>query len=797
MITSTKNLASSDRVHKGTGTCPGNYTCLWTKSQQWVRRLSEGLAIGICLSLVVALEAQAATYSFTKIADTKSTFQSISRNVAINDSGIVAFTATPLVGLQRTLYTSNGNQLTEIANSDTVPYLSERSSASGFPYLINSVEGINNNGTIAFTASMSARYPETVLLTSQGSSFTTRGIGSIGLGTSISLTQASLNERDELVYLRGINTTEVGSRVILTRPNQPDVTIATAVSSVRGSSPPADVPFSSIDSVDINNNSEVVFAATSRDGTAAIYTIRGDSLSTLVETGANALDINDSGDVALSNQNAISLFNRASGILNAIADTSGQFRRFSSPAINNNGKLAFAAILPLGESGIYTGADPVNDKVIASGDTLFGSTVTNVSFLRQGLNNKGQIVFFAEFTDGTQGVFLAERVSDSSEPQPQIPQPEEAFTLSKIVDTFTPIPDDVGNFTSVGSSAIDGNTLVFNTTTTSEQQGIYKISDGVPSKIADKNTAVPGSNFTFSSFSAPVIDRGNVVFGAIGSNSSSFIRGIYIQRGEMEVVVDSNTPLPGGGRNFSDFPNYALDGGNVAFRGFAFDQDGIYLSRDGAVQVIASRNTPIPGGTGNFLNFGGVALDGDNVVFSTQGQGQQGVYQSRDGSLQVVADTNTTIPGGVGNFTRFSNPGIDGNNVVFGGFGTNSQQGIYISRAGVLQLVVNNNTKITDSRRTFDSFSDPVIDGDIVAFLGSVNVPNSNFTSTTSGPIGIYVYKGDTLLKVVDLNSRLDGKRISSLSLGRDAINAGSLTFTAIFTDGSRGIYRADLITAR
>nr|MBD2776216.1 hypothetical protein [Iningainema tapete BLCC-T55] len=235
-------------------------------------------------------------------------------------------------------------------------------------------------------------------------------------------------------------------------------------------------------------------------------------------------------------------------------------------------------------------------------------------------------------------------------------------------------------------------------------EGIYKISDGVLSIIADKNTAIPGSNLTFSSFSAPVIESGNVVFGATGSsNSSGSARGIYIQRGEtLSVVVDNNTPIPGGGgRNFSDLRIYALDQDKVALIESAFNQNGVYLSHDGTLQLIADRNTPIPGGTSNFSSFGGVALSGERVVFSTEGQGQLGVYQSRDGSLEVVADTNTTILGGVGNFTRFSNPGID-------------------------------------------------------------------------------------------------GKKLSSLTLGQDALNnAGSVTFTATFTDGSRGIYRADLITER
>ncbi|MBD2774195.1 DUF7453 family protein, partial [Iningainema tapete] len=365
--------------------------------EKWKRRLqnwSGGVTLSLCLSALAATQVQAATYSFTKIADTKSfPWRSISTAV-INDSGTVSFLVTSTretrnISGYSILYTSNENQLTEIANSDTVSSLFGNSTLS---FSIDLLEGINNNGTVAFKVEGGMRRG---IFISQNGFATGRGFGGTSPGGTIDISQASLNDLEELVYLEK-NITRTDS-VILTRPNQPNVTIATASIPFPPGTPPAiNARFIGISSVDINNNSEVVFAATNRDGTAAIYTNRGDSLSTLVEIGADRLDINDSGDVALSNQNTISLFHRASGSLSAIADTSGQFRIFGFPAINNNGKLAFGATLALGETGIYTGADPVNDKVIASGDTLLGSTVKSVRFSRQGLNNQGQIVFLAE-----------------------------------------------------------------------------------------------------------------------------------------------------------------------------------------------------------------------------------------------------------------------------------------------------------------------------------------------------------------------------------------------------------------
>jgi hypothetical protein len=69
--------------------------------------------------------------------------------------------------------------------------------------------------------------------------------------------------------------------------------------------------------------------------------------------------------------------------------------------------VAFLGYPDAGGQGIFTGPDPVADKVIRTGDPLFGSTVTAVNF-EHGLNDAGQIVFLAELADGTRGVFRAD-----------------------------------------------------------------------------------------------------------------------------------------------------------------------------------------------------------------------------------------------------------------------------------------------------------------------------------------------------------------------------------------------------
>ena len=79
----------------------------------------------------------------------------------------------------------------------------------------------------------------------------------------------------------------------------------------------------------------------------------------------------------------------------AFADSTGQFDSFSRAAINNNGFIVFEADLDLeGGSGLYTGPDPQNDKVIEIGDDIFGRELLTLRFDPEGLNDGESISFF-------------------------------------------------------------------------------------------------------------------------------------------------------------------------------------------------------------------------------------------------------------------------------------------------------------------------------------------------------------------------------------------------------------------
>ncbi|MBD2776862.1 hypothetical protein [Iningainema tapete] len=120
------------------------------KFKRSLLQVCTGVAASLCLSLLAASEAVAASFSFTKIADSGD-FTNFG-GAAFNDSGTVAFIATPKIGDQG-IYTSSGDVITELLNISQLQPLFGFVSPSVSPnYLFHGVD-INNNGTVAFLAS--------------------------------------------------------------------------------------------------------------------------------------------------------------------------------------------------------------------------------------------------------------------------------------------------------------------------------------------------------------------------------------------------------------------------------------------------------------------------------------------------------------------------------------------------------------------------------------------------------------------------------------------------------------------
>lgn len=104
--------------------------------------------------------------------------------------------------------------------------------------------------------------------------------------------------------------------------------------------------------------------------------------------------------------------------LQVLATTDKVFSDFGSRCIDNFNRVSVRATLTAGGVGLFAGFDAVKDRVVVTGDELFGSTVTNVTFGGgYSCNDNGQLSFFATLEDGRTVMVRA----DPDQPSPRPP----------------------------------------------------------------------------------------------------------------------------------------------------------------------------------------------------------------------------------------------------------------------------------------------------------------------------------------------------------------------------------------
>lgn len=358
-------------------------------------------------------------FTFTQISDNSRPHFEYAA-AAINDAGTVVFE-----GLQTTAQTTDFGSVPTAILSGTGNGRSTivADTSSGYDILFSAT--INNAGTTVF-AGAGFQQGQTGVLTASsgtlktvaynGSRFT---FGTDGYGYGDFVSAPGLNNSGTVVNVAGQNG-ETG--IYATTRDGVTTNISDSTGSFSNFHVGFDVgrgagPFSIYTLPTINDAGTVAFNAGLDAGGSGIFTGNGEEASTIADTSGvfsyfSSPVINDVGSVAFNaglDAGGSGIFTGNGEEISTIADTSGAYSAFlSDAALNELGQVAFSASLDDGGSGIFTGADPLTDKVIAVGDTLGNSTVTELYIAHQGLNDSGQIAFRAELADGTQGIFRAD-----------------------------------------------------------------------------------------------------------------------------------------------------------------------------------------------------------------------------------------------------------------------------------------------------------------------------------------------------------------------------------------------------
>lgn len=286
------------------------------------------------------------------IADTKSNFSYIRDDVSINDAGTVAFIASQNRQNPQTLgvYTSDGKSLKTIITTPTTD-------ENGMGFRANSFEeiSINNAGIVGIIESISSRAE--VVFTSDGSN--TKQISD----TSTPLYRGlQISDRGNVVFSYDVLGIYTG-----------DIKTSTPIATASGFT---DGKIDFVSSPSLNNTDTFTYVRGSAD------TAKNEAIESKVQL-------------------------KKGNITTTVADTKGDFNSFGTTSVNDRGTVAFIANLDAGGKGIFTGNNPKTDKVIATGDSLFGYTVVDLDFASEGLNNFGQITFVAKLANNTQVIVRA------------------------------------------------------------------------------------------------------------------------------------------------------------------------------------------------------------------------------------------------------------------------------------------------------------------------------------------------------------------------------------------------------
>jgi Cadherin domain len=415
------------------------------------RPLSRQRPTGHRLTLEALEDRLVLSYTFTPIADTSpdSLYSGLDRP-AINDLGATAFTANLRSG-GAGIFTRNadGSQGPIIAVTND---LIRTFTLSTF---------MNDSGTVSFGAALWDG--KTAIFTGRGQELTRIADTEPGSPYSSLPAPAARVQNDGTVTFHGILRSGAMG-LFVSNGGLPSTLYVTGgqFSAFLGG------PASQV------NGHTLAFRATLPDGTGGEFTGDGGPATTIATTGPVFKsfiggEINDAGTLAISANLTAGgqvIVVAQDGMLTPFVGTTGAYSQFfaGQVSINNDGQIVFGADLATGGHGIFQGPDSIADKIITTGDELFGSTV--VGFPANGLgvrslNNAGQIAFSAFLADGRTVLVRADppvAPTDITLSPSSVAENQPAGTTVGTFSTTDPDTGDTFTYVLVGGAGDTDNT---------------------------------------------------------------------------------------------------------------------------------------------------------------------------------------------------------------------------------------------------------------------------------------------------------------------------------------------------
>ena len=334
------------------------------------------------------------TYTFTNIVDSSGPHD-LFNFFQVNAAGSVAFTATPRGGGQSSIYTGDGHSINEVAHGDSSLY----------------DPAINDSGVVAFAGRLSP---------GEMGVFRKSGTGPLETifqspGLTVPANSLSINSAGKVAFAA---TLQDGRECIFVGGNGPVEMIAEN----RGA-------YKHVQRPSINADGAVAFQAELAEGGSEICIARG-GVTRWISRGVDGADypaINAAGRVAFRGSSGI--YTSDGGPLTTIAHTGKAYQGFemlsdprpngnyfTGPGISNDGTVVFAASLGNEQCGLFHGPDAIRDRIIQTGDPLFGSTLISIQF--SAVSSNGKVAFIYQLANELSGIAVATPVRGAAGTQP-------------------------------------------------------------------------------------------------------------------------------------------------------------------------------------------------------------------------------------------------------------------------------------------------------------------------------------------------------------------------------------------
>ena len=262
---------------------------------------------------------------------------------------------------------------------------------------------INDQGSLVF------EYQEGdevgLFLSRNGILRTLRDFAPTGPGSSSRAYTARIDNQDTVVFVDRVS----GVRLVAHRNGVETVLVDGNLMAGIG-------PLRDIGAPALNENGDVLFAAQRLDGSRGLFMVNSRVATPTIQTiladysvdlqfSTGSYDLNDAGVVVYVDRQG-GQFQLGSNLIGPAAARIDAFNTsyedIFQVVINNQGDIAIRGTsVANGREGVYTGPDPVVDKVLAAGDFLAGALVTSnpsVGGIEEiDINDCGQIAFVVDF----------------------------------------------------------------------------------------------------------------------------------------------------------------------------------------------------------------------------------------------------------------------------------------------------------------------------------------------------------------------------------------------------------------